>query len=94
VLQRVLQFLQWYCTGERLERLLRHSLATGDELAWKLLHNLAVAGGQQAAQRLLVQAQGMLDLLQVSAKRLWLSRQLLKLLMWMMRKACTAFALC
>eukprot|EP00775_Hariotina_reticulata_P002316 gene2316-2624_t len=55
---------EWYCTGERLDRLLRRSLATGDELAWKLLHNLAVSGGQQVAQRLLVQAKGMLDMLQ------------------------------
>lgn len=67
-------FLQWYCTGERLDRLLRRSLATGDELAWKLLHNLAVSGGQQVAQRLLVQAKGMLDLLQVSFVLPWCQR--------------------
>jgi len=32
-----------------------------------------VSGGQQAAQRLLVQAQGMLDLLQVSVRQHWVS---------------------
>jgi len=33
--------LQWFAVGERLERLLQRGLATRDELAWKLLRNLA-----------------------------------------------------
>lgn len=57
--------LQWFAGGEKLERLLKRSLATGDELAWKLLHNLAVSGGVEVAGRLLMHAKGMLAMLQV-----------------------------
>lgn len=33
--------LQWFHEGERFERLLQRALATADELAWKLVRNLA-----------------------------------------------------
>lgn len=59
--------MQWFCSGERLERLLKRSLAAADELGWKLLHNLAVTGGEEVAGRLLVHARGMLGLLQVGS---------------------------
>ncbi|WIA44518.1 hypothetical protein OEZ86_007257 [Tetradesmus obliquus] len=55
---------EWFCEGERLERLLRRSLAAADELAWKLLRNLATSGEQEVAARLLAHARGMTALLQ------------------------------
>jgi hypothetical protein len=43
----------------------QRALTTADELAWKLLRNLAVAGGQLLAPCLLSHADGMLNILQV-----------------------------
>jgi hypothetical protein len=63
-------FGQWFCEGERLERLLKRSLAAADELAWKLLRNLATSGAQEVAGRMLVHARGLMALLQVC----WRSR--------------------
>jgi hypothetical protein len=60
-----LLLLQWFCEGERLERLLKRSLAAADELAWKLLRNLATSGAQEVAGRMLAHARGMMALLQV-----------------------------
>ncbi|KAF6257067.1 kinesin-associated protein-domain-containing protein [Scenedesmus sp. NREL 46B-D3] len=59
-----LERLLWFCEGERLERLLARSLAASDELAWKLLRNLAGSGAGAVAGRLLVHARGMVALLQ------------------------------
>lgn len=52
--------------GERLDRLLQRALATADELAWKLLRNLAASGGSLLAPTLLAHADGMLSILLVS----------------------------
>jgi hypothetical protein len=60
--------VQWFNEGERLQRLLQRALATADELAWKLLRNLAVSGGALLAPCLLSHADGMLGLLQVRAE--------------------------
>lgn len=48
-----------------MERLLKRSIATADELAWKLLHNLVVAGSEDVASRVLVHSRGVMALLQV-----------------------------
>ncbi|KAF8060286.1 kinesin-associated protein 3 [Scenedesmus sp. PABB004] len=61
--------LAWFCAGERLERLLRRCLASGDELGWKLVRNLVAAGGEDAAARVLGQAGDMMALLQARAAR-------------------------
>jgi hypothetical protein len=57
---------QWFCVGERLDRLARRALqGAGDELALKLLRNLAAVGGPPLAAKMACHVPGMVGMLQV-----------------------------
>lgn len=59
---------QWFCAGERLDRTVQRALqAGGDELAFKLLRNLAAAGGAKLAARLAPWVPQLVTLLQARA---------------------------
>lgn len=60
---------QWFCVGERLDRLLARAMqGDGDELAFKLVHNLATAGCKPLADKLAPHVPQFVHLLQVISR--------------------------
>jgi hypothetical protein len=61
--------LQWFCCGERIDRVVQRALlGGGDELAFKLLRNLASIGGTAVAAKVAPHVPSLVSLLQVRGK--------------------------